>query len=224
MSCRFTLSSRAGALPVIRSLFLAPLAVALALGALASLFPLASARAGGTQVWVTVHAVEDTGDREVMDMRLPIEWVKDMDTVASCDEEDGQDETAIRCEEVYARFKDLKAGEEKLVAERECQDGKITVRARAEKLDSPEPARRIRILIKGDEDGERGGLDFGISLDTVEDLKNFFGLLGRDGKKDRWKDLEDNPEIARTLRALGSFEIMRVRNSEGKETMVIRTE
>lgn len=182
---------------------------------------LGPARAAQPQVWVLVQVIENKSDHEQVNVRFPIQAVREMDSIVTCDKDGKSDskEARIRGRELYERYKDLPLGEERLVETAECDGAKVSVRVSSEEALVGNPARRIRILIS--DKGEKN-LDLGFSLDTLDDFGAFLGFLGRDLDKERIEDFDEDKAID-LLKSLPPFELVRILGSDN-EKVIIRTE
>jgi hypothetical protein len=183
------------------------------------------ARAAAPQVWVLIHVKDPDKDPGTVDVRMPLEALRDMKGTVSCDEdEDGDDSGKERIEgrEIYERYRNLSPGEERQVESRRCHDAHITITASCRDAEEGPPATRLRILVR-DKDGDSAdNIDLGLSMDTLKDLGSLLNLVGL-GSHTKAKDyVKEFPGGLDLLKRLPPFEMVRV--IDKGETVIIRTE
>jgi hypothetical protein len=197
-----------------------PLALALALTLAAGFLAPAPARAGlpQHQVWVLIHVADHGDDPADVSLRVPIEWVRESKHITTCRE--GEEERGLKGPEIYARYHDLPAGEEREIDSFSCDSSDVTVRVRSEEFTREFGAERIRLEVKGRHGKD---VDFGISLKALESLGSFFSGDWFKDSEDREKEIEKlgADDIGR-LRDLPPFTILKVKKPG--ETVVVATE
>jgi hypothetical protein len=204
--------------------------------------------AARSQVWVLVHAHDKDKSEGTVDLQMPIEAVKDMDGDFACDKDktevgsdidhSGSDEdrdddadkddrndrgTHVQGRDIYRQYHDLPVGEERVVETSHCDESTVEVRVACRELSNERSTGRLRVVIRDrSKDGDNKNLDFGISIDTLQDLGGFLRALGVDTKEDDIKGLEKMPGGLDLLKSLPPFEMARIVSEDAK--IVVRLE